>query len=117
MAAARAFPAPSATLKLSLLAAFPGTRVLAWRNKTLYASSGYQLKRSDFDSQKGLVWSHVAEYHPGALRALSSKSRLAYRFLRDGFHALTVLSSGHLLAAVPHAIVRLDPGEHEFQTS
>src|SRR5262249_48335410 len=30
-------------------------------------------------------------------------------------HALAVLSSGHLLAAVPHAIVALSPGGTEFR--
>jgi hypothetical protein len=117
MAAARAFPAPSATLRLSLLATFPRTRVLAWEGRTLYASSGYQLKCADFDAANGFVWSDIADYRPSALRALTSKSRLAGRLLRDGFHALTVLPSGHILAAVPHAILRLEPGERQFQPS
>jgi len=39
------------------------------------------------------------------------------RLCRDGFHALAVLSSGHLVGAVPHAIVTLAPGESEFRTS
>src|SRR5690348_3449727 len=107
--AARACFAPSPDLKLSLLASFPRTRALTWQDRALYASSGYQLRRVDFDPQNGFVSSHVAEYHPGPLRSLTSRSRLASRFLRDGFHALTVLSSGHLIAAVPHAIVRLEP--------
>ena len=115
--AARACFAPSPDLKLSLLASFPRTRALTWQDRALYVSSGYQLRRVDFDPQNGFVSSHVAEYHPGSLRSLTSRSRLASRFLRDGFHALTVLSSGHLIAAVPHAIARLEPGANEFQTS
>jgi hypothetical protein len=36
---------------------------------------------------------------------------------RDGFHALAVLSSGHLVAAVAGAIISLSPGETEFRIS
>jgi hypothetical protein len=42
---------------------------------------------------------------------------LGARFFRDGFHALAVLPSGHLIGAVPGAIVRLSPGETEFRAS
>jgi len=40
-----------------------------------------------------------------------------FRLLRDGFHALAVLSSGHLVAAVPGAIITLVPGETKFRVS
>ncbi|HZQ70243.1 MAG TPA: hypothetical protein VFA68_17075 [Terriglobales bacterium] len=115
MAVARALSVPSPTLSLSLQSTIPRTRVLAWHNKALYAASGYDLRRADVDS--GWAWSNVAHYRPGCLRAMSSKSPLLHRFFRDGFHALTVLSSGHIVAAVPNAIVRLQPGEPEFQIS
>jgi hypothetical protein len=42
---------------------------------------------------------------------------LGSRFFRDGFHALAVLPPGHLIGAVPGAIVTLSPGETEFRVS
>ena len=36
---------------------------------------------------------------------------------RDGFHALATLGSGHIVAAVPGAILTLAPGESEFRLS
>lgn len=115
MATARTIPAPAARLRLSLLASFSATRVLAWSENSLYACSGYRLIRADFDDQNALVWSPVAAYRPSWIRHCSSGSRLGYRLLRDGFHALAVLSSGHMVGAVPHAIVSLQPGSTEFQ--
>jgi len=44
-------------------------------------------------------------------------NRLTARLFRDGFHALAVLPSGGLVAAVPGAIVTLRPGEAQFQCS
>lgn len=117
MAAAPSFAPPAADITLSLFATFPGTQVLAWQKKSLYASSGYRLKRADFDPLRGFVWSSVAVYRPSWFRTWSSRSRLASRLLRDGFYGLSILSSGHVVAAVPHAIVRLEPGEHEFRPS
>jgi hypothetical protein len=60
------------------------------------------------------VWEDVGTYRPGPWRSITSSSRLASRLLRDGFHALAALSSGHLVGAVPRAIVTLAPGETEF---
>lgn len=117
MATAKTLSAPAAGLRLSLLASFPKTRVLAWNHNSLYASSGYRLIRADFDEQNTLCWSPVAEYRPSWIRCWSSRARLASRVLRDGFHALAILSSGHMVAAVPHAIVSLEPGETEFRPS
>lgn len=117
MATARTLSALSPTLRLSLLGSFPATRVLAWNKNSLYASNRYRLIRVDFEEPNGLVWSPVAEYRPSWIRRWTSRSRLAHRALRDGFHALAVLSSGHMVAAVPHAIVALEPGETEFRTS
>ena len=42
-------------------------------------------------------------------------NRLSARLFRDGFHALAVLPSGGLVAAVPGAIVSLKPNETEFR--
>ena len=101
---------------LSRIATFPHLRALAWNGDALYASRGYSLlstkvKGADFE------WRSVAKYRPARWRILSSSLRLTFRLFRDGFHALAILSSGHLLAAVPGAIVALAPGESEFRLS
>ena len=54
---------------------------------------------------------------PAAWRTVTSSSRLTSRLFRDGFHALVALSSGHLVGAVPDAIVTLAPGDTEFRVS
>ena len=65
----------------------------------------------------GVAWEHVARYPPVWWRNLSVSSRLTFRLFRDGFHALAVLASGHIVAAVPGAILTLAPGEDEFRVS
>ncbi len=62
-----------------------------------------------------LTWQPIAEFHPEWRRRLSATNRLTARLFRDGFHALAVLPSGALVAAVPRAIVSLRPGETELQ--
>jgi hypothetical protein len=59
----------------------------------------------------------VARYEPEWWRILTSSSRLSYRLVRDGFHALAVHPQGNLIAAVPGAIATLRPGENEFDVS
>jgi hypothetical protein len=102
-------------LELALVGRFPRMRVLAWSGDWLYASRGYAVLRARVSGV--IVWERVAEYRPAAGRAITSLSRLASRFFRDGFHALAVLPSGHLIGAVPGAIVTLSPGETEFRVS
>ncbi len=82
----------------------------------LYASRGYQLLRAKVFADP-LRWEPVARYRPATWRSLTSCHRLASRLVRDGFHALATLSSGHLIAAVPGAIVTLAPGEREFRAT
>ncbi|HEV2395381.1 MAG TPA: hypothetical protein VGS27_00380 [Candidatus Sulfotelmatobacter sp.] len=48
---------------------------------------------------------------------MSVQSRLSTRLFRDGFHALSVLSSGSLVAAVAGAIVTLPRNETTFRQS
>jgi hypothetical protein len=64
-----------------------------------------------------IEWEQVGHYRPAVWRSITSSSHLASRFFRDGFHALAALSSGHLVGAVPHAIVTQLPGETEFHLS
>jgi hypothetical protein len=100
------------------IAAFPRMRALAWRDDVLYASRGYTLFRTTIRPHDNAIeWERVGQYQPFALRTITSSSRLASRLFRDGFHALVALSSGHLVGAVPRAIVTLRPGETEFRMS
>ena len=100
------------------IAAFPRMRALAWCNDALYASRGYTLQRATIKTHASAIeWDHVGQYRPATWRTMTSSSRLASRLFRDGFHALVTLSSGHLVGAVPKAIVTLSPGETEFHVS
>ena len=96
------------------VASFPRLRALAWHEATLYASRGYELLRAQIDSPE-IRWQQVARCRAPGWRRLTSSSRLSSRLFRDGFHALAVLSTGHLIAAVPNAIVTLPPGGSEFR--
>ena len=98
-----------------LVGRFPRLRVLAWSGEWLYASRGYTLLRARVSDV--IEWERVGSFGPAAWRAISSSSRLASRFFRDGFHALAVLPSGYLIGAVPRAMVTLSPGETEFRVS
>jgi hypothetical protein len=98
------------------IASFKNLRALAWDDETLYASRGYTL----FASQMGagvINWRPIGQYDPAWWRRLTSTNSLSFRLMRDGFHALAVHPSGNLLSAVPGAIVRLQPGESEFNIS
>jgi hypothetical protein len=104
------------TVALDRIATFPGLRVLAWQNDLLYASRGYSLLRARIGAS-AVEWQHVARYAPVWWRSLSVSSAITSRLLRDGFHALAVLASGHIVAAVPGAILTLQPGGTEFRVS
>ena len=100
------------------IAAFPRMRALAWCNNQLYGSHGYSILRFTVRTHTNAIeWEHVGHYRPAAWRSVTSLSRLASRLFRDGFHALAVLSSSHLVGAVPGAIVTLAPRETEFRVS
>src|SRR5438128_11979299 len=119
MATQRATAMPSADagdLTVAGVAAFPRLRALAWRDDVLYAARGYNLLRAAMTARP-IEWQQAARYHPAWWRNLSASSRLTFRLFRDGFHALAVLSSGHLIAAVPGAIVVRSPGIGNFRVS
>jgi hypothetical protein len=82
----------------------------------LYASRGYTLLRADTASP-GVHWQVAGRFQPPWWRNLTCASRLTYRLFRDGFHALGILSSGDLFAAVPGAIIALVSGDNEFRVS
>ena len=103
-------------LRISQVARFPGLRALAWDGNVLYASRGYDLLSAVADDNP-IRWQTVARYSAPMWRNLTVRSRLTLRLFRDGFHALAVLSSGHLIAAVPGAIVVRSPGSRYFRVS
>jgi hypothetical protein len=103
---------------LARIGAFPRRRVLAWHGNLLYASRGYEMLRARIIGDTSEIeWQPVAFYNPARWRMLSSSQRLTSRLFRDGFHALAVPPTGHLIGAVPGAIVTLAPGETEFRVS
>jgi hypothetical protein len=114
---ASALPQPEPDgLALVRVATFPHLRALAWQDDVLYASRGYTLLRARMaPNATGIEWYHVARHSPAWWRSLSAASRLTFRLCRDGFHALAVLGSGHIVAAVPGTILTLAPGETEFR--
>lgn len=106
------------TQTLIPVARFPRMRVLAWSSDQLYASRGYQLLRGRMQNPSDSVtWQPVAAFRPTLRRQISVKNRLTTRLFREGFHALAVLPSGGLVAAVPGAIVTVRPNETEFRTT
>jgi hypothetical protein len=110
-------PLPKANaIMLVRVATFLRLRALAWHGDVLYASRGYSLLRATMNAAT-IDWRHVAGYSPAWWRKVSTRSILTSRLFRDSFHALGVLASGDLVAAVPGAIVTLAPGENEFRLS
>jgi len=103
-------------LHISQVARFPGLRALSWDGNVLYASRGYDLLSAVADDNP-IRWQTVASYNPPWWRNLTVRSRVTLRLFRDGFHALAVLSSGQLIAAVPGAIVVRSPGSRYFRVS
>jgi hypothetical protein len=102
------------------VARFPGLRALAWSSGHLYASRGYELLVARIHEPSDQIsWQPRATFRPALRRRLSVTNRLTTRLFRDGFHALAVLPSGGLVAAVPGAIITLragkSPGETEFR--
>ncbi len=102
---------------LTRVTRFPGLRALAWSGDVLYASRGYELLRARIHSFSDVGWTTLGRFRAPWNRRLSACSRLSARLFRDGFHALAILRSGALVAAVPGAIVTLRPGEKEFRVT
>ena len=110
---------PSASLQR--VARFPRLRALTWVQDTLYASRQYELLRTRFwagQTPSGdQPWETVAWFHPPHWRRVTARANLTARLLRDGFHALAVLSPQAMVAAVPGEIVTLRPNEGRFQVT
>ena len=101
-------------LRLIPVGRFPGKRVLTWNHGALYASERYSLWRW---SPPGDCWEFVARYPADWLRTVTSANRLCSRLRRDGFHAVSVLPDGGLVATLPKAIAICPPGEREFRVT
>jgi len=104
-------------ISLRKIAAWRGIRVLAWDRDVLYGSRGYELVRLEsthLQHSKNAVWETVAGFSPDCWRNVTSRSRLTYRLVRDGFHALAVLADRTMIAAVPGAIVTCTPDSKQF---
>jgi len=107
-----------AQLKLNQIASFPGFRALAWQGEVLYASRSYELLRARITGKERPVrWEHVSDFRPAWWRKITSRSGLAARLCRDGFHALAILPSGELIATLPKAIATLSSGDQEFRVT
>jgi hypothetical protein len=91
----------------------PRTRALAWSDAVFYVSQGYAVSQGTFLGQS-IDWKPAGRFDPPVWRRCTSSVRLAHRLVRDGFHALVALSSGHLIGAVPGAIVVRQPGASKF---
>jgi hypothetical protein len=110
---------------LRRVARFDRLRALTWAGGVLYASHGYELlrtkiSRSQIESQipsDNQPWEVVASFNPTYWRQWAARTNLTSRLVRDGFHALAVLSSRGLVAAVPGAIITLRPNETRFQVA
>lgn len=111
--------AASSALKLRRVADWRGIRVLAWDGDILYGSRGYEIVR--LQVAKGLRWEPVAYFRPVWWRRLTSVSKLSYRLVRDGFHALVVLDGPEkkqiIVGAVPGALVTRTPGKDGFEVT
>lgn len=111
-------PTQNLQTTLTRVARFPQLRALAWSGDVLYASRGYELLSARCAERTGTYsWKPVGSFRAPWQRRLSVKSRLSARLFRDGFHALAILPSGGLVAALPRAIVTLRPGDTEFRTT
>jgi hypothetical protein len=106
-------PGPSSDWDLVPVASVPRTRALAWSDEVLYVSQAYTVSQGTFREQS-IDWKPVAHFDPPMWRRCTSGLPLTHRLVRDGFHALVALPSGHLIGAVPGAIVVRKPGASKF---
>jgi hypothetical protein len=114
---------PEPALRLRRVARFQHLRALTWAGDVLYASSGYDLLRTRISAGQNeseipsdtQPWEAVASFHPAYWRGWTARMNLTSRLVRDGFHALAVLPSKAMVAAVPGAIITLRPNESRFQ--
>jgi len=111
----------SLAVNLHKLNSWCGIRVLAWHGDDLYGCRGYELVRLRArDLEPGSAsWQPVARFQPAWWRNLTARSKLTYRLVRDGFHALAIADGPKdgqvMIAAVPSGIITRDPDGGEFR--
>ncbi len=108
--------APATQLAVKPVHLFSRLRALAWQDDVLFASHAYTLLCANM-GEAVPQWQPVGFFRPAWWRNLTVSGRLGCRLFRDGFHALAVFPSGHVIGAVAGAIVALAPGETEFRVS
>jgi hypothetical protein len=90
-------------------------------DNTLYASRDYDLLRTRISPDQipsdDQPWEVVASFHAPNWRRWTTRTNLTSRLVRDGFHALAVLPSGGMVAAVPGAVITLRPNEKRFEVT
>jgi hypothetical protein len=114
--------ATSAALRLRRVAAWRGIRALLWQGDILYGCRSYEIVRLQVTPQIGesAEWETVARFRPVWWRNLTSRNRLTYRLVRDGFHALAMFgqnSDASIVGAVPGAVVTRTPQSDEFRVT
>jgi len=128
---ARSTSTPSLAIDLHKLGSWRGIRVLAWHGDDLYGCRGYELVRLRVSDLKAgsAAWQPDARFRPEWWRNLTVRTRLTYRLVRDGFHALAIADkqTNHkasreredraIIAAVPDAIIARDAEGDEFKTT
>ena len=70
--------------------------------------------------QQDAQWEPVARFNPAWWRRFTSHTKLGFRMMRDGFHALVICRGNQhqsLIGTVPGAIVTLVPGGDEFKVT
>jgi len=120
-------PASSSPVKIRRVATYPGIRVLTWHGAFLYASRKYQvvrmkarvddLQRIDENTQ----WEPVARFNTVWWRCQTSRTKIGFRLVRDGFHALAIYCDGDedgdctMIGAIPGAIITRAPACEDFK--
>ncbi|MGB9235237.1 MAG: hypothetical protein WCC04_12555 [Terriglobales bacterium] len=110
----------STAVNLRRVSSWRGIRVLAWDRDALFGCRGYQLvclQTVQLPQAESAAWEPVARFRPVWWRKLTARSRLGYRLVRDGFHALAVLDDKTMIAAVAGAIVTRPPQSDEFRVT
>lgn len=103
-------------MQLDPLGRFPGLRALTWDHDVLYAADGYTVVSARWDGALG-PWTVVARFDPGFVRRFGVRYGLLRRFLRAGFHHLTVMPVGRLIGVVAGAVVIADAAKRRFRTT
>jgi hypothetical protein len=124
----------NSAVNLRRVAAWRGIRAVAWDGDSLYGSRGYEIVRLEAGAHidQGAAWDTVARFSPAWWRKLTSRTTLTSRLVRDGFHALAILTMPNeqankqtnewaneqtIVGAVPGALVTRSRDGDEFSVT